>query len=69
MLPCLHGLIAAVQQPVLKLVRGPHFLPDIQVISNMVDFGMDPQTALDAPRFQIAGVDSCYGPGCVEESR
>ena len=25
----------------------------LQVISNMVDFGMDPQRALDAPRFSI----------------
>ena len=40
-----------------------------QVISNMVDFGMDPQTALDAPRFQVAGVDSTEGASCVEESR
>ena len=40
-----------------------------QVVSNMVDFGMDPQTALDAPRWQLEGVDSCIGPSCVEESR
>ena len=25
----------------------------MQVISNMVDFGMDPQAALDAGRFQV----------------
>lgn len=35
----------------------------------MVDFGMDPQTALDAPRFQVAGVDSAEGASCVEDSR
>ena len=44
-------------------------VPKLQVISNMVDFGMDPQTALDAPRFQVAGVDSTEGASCVEESR
>ena len=30
---------------------------------------MDPQTALDAPRFQVAGVDSAEGASCVEDSR
>ena len=51
--------MASLQLRVLKL----------QVISNMVDFDMDPQTALDAPRFQVAGVDSTEGASCVEESR
>ena len=35
----------------------------------MVDFGMDPQSALDAPRFSLAGVDSVEGPSCVARSR
>ena len=25
----------------------------LQVVSNLVDYGMDPQAALDAPRFQV----------------
>ncbi|KAK9787880.1 hypothetical protein WJX73_007818 [Symbiochloris irregularis] len=40
----------------------------LQVLSNMVDFGMDPQTALDAPRFALGGVDSVEGPSCVSQS-
>lgn len=39
-----------------------------QVISNMLDFGMEPQTALDAPRFSLYGVDSAEGPSTVLES-
>ena len=35
----------------------------------MVDFGMDPQKALDAPRFSLAGVDSVEGPSCVAHSK
>lgn len=40
-----------------------------QVVSNMLDFKMDPQSALDAPRFCVADVDSSLGPICVEKSR
>lgn len=40
-----------------------------QVISNMLDFGMEPQMALDAPRFSVYGVDSAEGPCTVRESR
>jgi len=40
-----------------------------QVISNMLDFGMEPQMALDAPRFTVYGVDSAEGPITVKESR
>lgn len=40
-----------------------------QVLSNMVDFGMDPQMALDAPRFTLEGVDSVEGPSCVCRSK
>lgn len=29
----------------------------VQVLLNMLEFGMDPQTALDAPRFCIEPVD------------
>ncbi len=39
-----------------------------QVISNMLDFGLEPQTALDAPRFSLYGVDSAEGPSTVLES-
>ena len=35
----------------------------------MLDFGMEPQMALDAPRFSVYGVDSAEGPGTVRESR
>ena len=41
----------------------------MQVISNMLDFGMEPQMALDAPRFSVFGVDSAEGPCTVRESR
>lgn len=40
----------------------------LQVLSNMIDYGMEPQAALNAPRFSIEGVDSAYGPACVEHS-
>ncbi len=43
--------------------------PLLQVLSNMIDYGMEPQAALNAPRFSIEGVDSAYGPGCVEHSQ
>ncbi len=39
----------------------------LQVLSNMVDFGMEPQEALDAPRFRLDGVDSCIGPASVND--
>ena len=42
---------------------------DLQVISNMVDFGMEPQAALDAPRWRVMGVDSALGPESVRTSR
>ncbi len=35
----------------------------------MLDFGMEPQMALDAPRFTVFGVDSAEGPITVKESR
>ena len=40
----------------------------LQVLSGMVDYGMEPQEALDAPRFRIDGVDSCIGPASVNDS-
>ena len=39
----------------------------LQVISNMVDFGMDAQGALDALRFQVAG-DSVWLEGDVDDA-
>lgn len=41
----------------------------LQVISNLIDFHMNPQSALDAPRFCITGINSCVGPETVEESK
>lgn len=41
----------------------------LKVVSNLVDFGMDPQSALDAPRFCVVDVDSSLGPRCVRNSR
>ena len=35
----------------------------------MVDFGMEPQAALDAPRFRLEGVDSAIGPASVRTSK
>jgi len=40
----------------------------MQVLSGMVDYGMEPQEALDAPRFRLDGVDSCIGPASVNDS-
>ena len=37
----------------------------LQVMSHMVDFGLNPQEALDAPRWCIDGVGSQKGAGCV----
>ena len=39
----------------------------LQVVTNMVDFGMDAQRALDAPRFQVAG-DAVWLEGDVDSA-
>ncbi len=53
---CIHG------QPLSSMMW-------TQVLSNMVDFGMEPQAALDAPRFRLEGVDSAIGPASVRTSK
>jgi gamma-glutamyltranspeptidase/glutathione hydrolase len=35
----------------------------------MLDLGMGPQAALDAPRFCIDGLDSNAGPACLRSAR
>lgn len=34
----------------------------------MLDHGMEPQAALDAPRFSVAAVNAAWGPACVAHS-
>mmetsp|Transcript_23917 Transcript_23917/g.43889 ORF Transcript_23917/g.43889 Transcript_23917/m.43889 type:complete len:632 (+) Transcript_23917:15-1910(+) len=40
----------------------------LQVLSAMVDYGLDPQAALNQPRFCLAGVSSELGPECIERA-
>ncbi|CAK0893764.1 unnamed protein product [Prorocentrum cordatum] len=37
----------------------------LQVLCGMADYGLDPQAALDMPRFCLEGVDSALGPESV----
>ncbi|KAJ1445754.1 putative gamma-glutamyltranspeptidase [Pelagophyceae sp. CCMP2097] len=41
----------------------------VQVVSALVDHGLDPQATLDLPRFIIDGVSSELGPECLAEPR
>ena len=38
----------------------------LQVLAGMCDYDLDPQAALDQPRFCIQGVNSSFGPESVE---
>ncbi|KAK9835342.1 hypothetical protein WJX81_003771 [Elliptochloris bilobata] len=53
------GVMGAYQQPQGQL----------QVLSNMLDHGMEPQAALDAPRFSVAAANAAWGPACVKHSK
>lgn len=48
---------------------GKASLAHVQVLSNIVDFKMDAQAALDAPRWCIVGPDSFLGPSSAADSR
>jgi len=40
----------------------------LQLLCDMLDHSMDPQSALDTPRFCVDKLDSSVGPASVEDS-
>ena len=76
---CLHtlapGMIFKDGKPHAALgLKGGHVQPQVQVqiISNLIDFGMTPQEAISAPRFNHieanrVGLESQFAPGVTEE--
>jgi gamma-glutamyltranspeptidase/glutathione hydrolase len=41
---------------------------ELQILFNMLELGMDPQAAVDQPRFCVHKIDSAVGPASVLES-
>ena len=52
-------------------VMGAHYQPmgHVQIVTNMVDYGMDVQTAIDAPRAVLRGRDDAWSSAACRRRR